>query len=196
MQTRPKKLLISIFVLVCLWIQIGRNVDFALGSETGRWLKKNVHYGWTDPAWEVLEGGSRFSRFFGQAAGLLTYWRMFTPTITKKWQVKYYALYTDDSEQLLALPNQTYRNFWQRNFIDFREGKLQSVIFYWPNGGFLYDLYAQHLCRTGRKDKDIEAIKITYEIWPLYPPSQAKARGQYMSTESIKGTIGAFLCAP
>jgi len=85
--------------------------------------------------------------------GLKNHWRQFSPVDRYNWYPIYTAIYQSGEEVLLSLPNQTKRNFIQKNFIDYREAKYELNMHNSPRG---QEAYAIYLCRHfgNKKDKD------------------------------------------
>ncbi len=156
--------LISLFVVVCLWTQLSVQLQFRLGEYLGR---------------------------FGQAAGLLTYWRMFTPTVKFRWKVRYYAIYRDGSYELLPLPSQSARRWWERAYIDFREVKTQVNILEHDEG---LHTYATHLCQSYGAVQPIRTILVQYTFQPMLSPEEADKQGRHLS-EQITSSQKKFGCS-
>lgn len=178
---RIKRFLLNGFIMACVWVQMDANLAPSCSHRIQAWLAPYAHHWLMAEASTQIQRLTRPYRTFAQAGGLLTVWRMYTPTMTDRWTASYAALYADGTERLLPLPSQIPRTMWQRNFIDFREDEFQFSLMYFTHHNVGYPLYAQHLCRRYGRDRPITAIKVTIRSWDMYPLAHAKRLGRYVA---------------
>lgn len=199
-----RKLIISLFIIACIWIQIARNTYFSLGA-LSIWIVrpfeekegalnrigKALHSYFENDSgkqvanyiWKV----SRASHFFGQGAGLVTLWRMFTPIPTSRWRNRYYGIYADGSDRLLPLPLQSERRFLDRFFFDFREAKFQVNMFYFPGSRRQYANYLCRIYKSNNQGREISSIKRVLQAQKIYSPAEAREKGRFL--EETIGTV-------
>ena len=131
--------------------------------------------------------------YAGWIVGLKSYWRMFSPVDRFNWDMVVTAVHEDGAEILLPLPHQTDRNFWERNFIDFREAKFQLNIY---NNKTAQRWYAEYLCRTYQQEHNpVTAIKIKQHSQMILSPQEAERRDIYFEPTVTKRLWGTFACS-
>ncbi|MDX2271178.1 MAG: hypothetical protein NW237_04420 [Cyanobacteriota bacterium] len=185
------KFLISLFIIFILWTQIAYNfqrtpilpeISYQSGYHP---IVNTIIYGYNMVGWNL--------RRLGWLAGQTNYWRMFAPVDRFNWHMIFVAVHPDGSETLLPLSTQSERNFWQRNLIDFRDGKFHVNIYSHPE---YRQLYADYLCRTyTQSENPISSIRIDLQWQPIFSPEEAKIAGAFWGMSYLNQSgMGDFPC--
>lgn len=186
------KVFISLFIVFSFFVQI----DFQRGCSMldpviEPWLRKIFPFRLRSWLADYLNEPDRF-RYFGSAAGLFACWRMFSPTVTTVWRYRYTGIHSDGSRELLPLPHQSPRDFLRRNFIDFREVKLEINLPFYSGAHYLY---AMHQCRAYSDPLNpIAAVEVVSSWTAMHSADEARASGSYFSPAWSHNTIGVFEC--
>ena len=189
---RLRKFFISLFILANLWVMIATNASLALPT-----IAPSVYSPDRDEtiiyraSWYIGRT-DWWLNHLGWIVGLKNYWRMFSPVDRFNWYMVFSAVHVDGEETKLPLANQIKRNFWQRNFTDFREAKFHLNIY---NAATAQKYYAQYLCRKYQNQGNpISAIKIELKSQNILSPDQAKMRGVYLEPRIDSREWGRFEC--
>jgi len=190
--TYLKLFVVNFFIVACLWVMISINARLTLpqifpqiySSQRSDNLISEINW--------YIGRSDWFINHIGWVVGLKNYWRMFSPVDRFNWYMVVTAIHQDGEETLLPLSQQTRRNFWERNLVDFREAKFQLNIY---GSQTAQGFYAQYLCRRYQDiDNPVTAIRIDLHSQSILSPDEAKRRGAYLEEEIIKRPWGTFEC--
>lgn len=184
--SRIKKSFISLFIVVTLLLQLKANLGLAFP------------YGINSLTASDSKLGYRISTFdwalsqFGWLAGLSTRWRMFSPPPHSNWFYSVWAIDSHGEQSWVPLYGQGERNFFERNFFDFREVKYHLNIYNKPEA--LY-LLAQHLCRNLQNSgKDVSSIRVTLVSQQTLPPDYQFVQQDFYD-QQIVTEFGIYKCS-
>ncbi|MGK7953782.1 MAG: hypothetical protein AB4063_00725 [Crocosphaera sp.] len=133
-----------------------------------------------------------FARVTGFTA-MSSQWRMFSVVDRFSWRLEIVAIHENQITQTLPLFAEEKKGFFEKNFIDFHEGKLHQKLLHYPDARYHYSDY---LCRTYQdKNNPIKAIRYDFFWRQILPPGQAEIRQQYLTEEfSDIGKLGEYQC--
>jgi len=182
-----KKFFIGLFIFLSLALQVKANLGlkypyFAVSEKTST---SNWYYQLARLDWRL-----------GQLAwltGLSTKWRMFSPPPMSNWYYSVWALNSNGGQEWVPLYAQGERNFWQRNFLDFRETKFQLNIYNKPEA---LSKLAAHLCIGLKKaKKDVVSIRVALVSRDTLPPENDDGQVDVYGEERVS-EFGVYPCAP
>lgn len=125
-------------------------------------------------------------------AGLSTKWRMFAPPPMSNWYYSVWSINSRGEQNWVPLYGQGERNFFQRNFFDFREVKYHLNIYNKPEA---LSKLAAHLCLNLRAaNQDIQAIRITLVSRQTLPPDDDNYQTGFFADE-IVSEFGVYPCS-
>lgn len=120
-------------------------------------------------------------------------WRMFSVVDRFSWRLEIVAIDENGTGETLPIFAAQETGFFEKQFINFREGKLHQNLFVFPDAR---DHYSDYLCQI--LNSDTKAIKsIRYDLFwrQILPPQQAAIRQQYLTEEfSDIGKLGEYQC--
>ena len=184
-----RKIIPAIIIVFSLWIQISTNLKLTIP-----FIPNSNHSGSVRS--QIISGANKTNWLIhrlGWLAGLNTTWRMFSPVDRFNWQMKFVAVFQDGTEALLPLPHQIDRTFWERNVINFRDGKSHVNLYKQQEQRQLYANYICHLYQN--RDNPITIIRIDLHWQKILSPEQARAQGIYLGEiHQERGKMGEFEC--
>lgn len=135
---------------------------------------------------------SIFSRFTALTA-MSSRWRMFSVVDRFSWRLEIVAINEDHTTEILPIFDKTEKAFIDKQFIDFRVGKLHQNLFFYPDARHHYSNY---LCRIYQNQNNpVKAIRYDLFWRQILPPEQAAIRQQYLTEEfSDLGKLGEYKC--
>lgn len=135
---------------------------------------------------------SLFSRLTALTA-MSSRWRMFSVVDRFSWRLEMVAIYKNGTTEILPIFVEEEKGFVEKQFIDFREGKLHQNLFFYPDARYHYGDY---LCRTYQnEDNPIKAIRYDLFWRQILPPEQSAIRKQYLTEEFTDlGRLGEYKC--
>ncbi|MEL4894174.1 hypothetical protein [Crocosphaera sp. Alani8] len=133
-----------------------------------------------------------FARFT-TLTGMSSQWRMFSVVDRFSWKLEIVAIHKDKKVTTLPIFTEENKGFFEKQFINFREGKLHQSLFVYPQVRYHYSSY---LCRIYHdKTNHIQAIRYDLFWRKILPPGQAAIRNQYLTEEfSDIGKLGEYKC--
>lgn len=133
-----------------------------------------------------------FARFTGLTR-MSDQWRMFSVVDRFSWRLEIVAIHDNKKNQTLPIFTEEDKGFFEKQFINFREGKLHQNLFVYPDARYHYSDY---LCRLYQKDNNtIKSIRYDLFWRQILPPQQAAIREQYLTEEfSDIGKLGEYQC--
>ena len=160
-------------------------IIFIIVSSLGSHLVHNTSF--NSPIFPHL-----FARFTG-FVGMSSQWRMFSVVDRFSWRLEIVAIHENNTTQTLPMFVEEEKSFFDKQLIDFREGKLHQKLLNYPDARYHYSDY---LCRTYQdKDNPIQAIRYDFFWRQILPPGQAAIRQQYLTEEfSDLGKLGEYQC--
>ena len=178
-------------IIFSLWMQISTNLNLQMpiieyNNDYPKFINKLI-YQINLTIWDI--------RTLGWLVGLTNKWRMFSPALpSSNWHMRFWSIHQSGKKILLPISNQMSRNFWQRNIIDFREGK-----FTWNIAGktsFLNE-YVRYLCRVHEIPQDpITTIRIDLYWQEIFTLRKAQKEGSYQSQLRLyEGKMGNYSCS-
>ncbi|EAZ90208.1 hypothetical protein [Crocosphaera chwakensis] len=137
-----------------------------------------------------------FPNLFGRLTALTRMsdqWRMFSVVDRFSWRLEIVAIHESGKAQTLPIFAEQEKEFFEKQFIDFREGKLHHNLFIYPDARYHYSDY---LCRMFQNETNpIQAIRYDLFWRQILPPQQAAIREQYLTEEfSDLGKLGEYQC--
>ncbi|MDJ0728657.1 MAG: hypothetical protein QNJ33_01555 [Crocosphaera sp.] len=120
-------------------------------------------------------------------------WRMFSVVDRFSWRLEIVAIHDNNKAKILPIFTQQKKGFFEKNFIDFREGKLHQNLFIYPDARYHYSDY---LCRIYQNETNpIKTIRYDLFWRQILPPEQANIRKEYLTEEfSDLGKLGEYQC--
>ncbi|MDJ0601538.1 MAG: hypothetical protein QNJ37_22170 [Crocosphaera sp.] len=133
-----------------------------------------------------------FARFT-TLMGMSDHWRMFSVVDRFSWRLEIVAIDENRKTQTLPIFVEEEKGLFEKQFIDFRQGKLHQNLFIYPDARYHYSDY---LCRTYQPEANsIKAIRYDLFWQQILPPEQASIRKQYLTEEfSDLGKLGEYPC--
>ena len=116
---------------------------------------------------------------------------MFAHNSHFNWWYVVKAQYADDAIVVLSMPDHGPRTFWQRNFFDFREAKLDLNIYSSILGR---NAYSSYLRRQYPLHGDAPLTSITWELQyqNILDPMEARARGSHLEPTTSTQLLNRF----
>lgn len=181
-----KKALLSVFIVVCLWVQIATNTGLPylpvcqpIAGALGSSAKLSQACAFTE--W--------VGTYFGWYAGLLGTWRMFSPIDRDQRRFEIAAV-RDGASTVLITPNQPPRSFLERHMLDFREHKFLLNLNYDPPAR---EGYARYLCAEfGLDERD--RIVFTNVSRKIHPPRSPIAFESPVDPKEERYVLGEAAC--
>lgn len=184
-----KKIIISGFVLLNLFaILISNSPDFILKSTNKAldkysfpYLNYNIRYF----VW--------FIKQYAYIVGLNNKWQMFGKLHRFNWKHVISARYGNYKKVLLPVPGQVKRNFFHKEFIDFKEGKFALNLYSNETGR---QAYAHYLCRNYPVKDNVPISSIIFELSYQYilDPPQARLYGRHFDLNTYTKLLNDFQC--
>ncbi|MDJ0842762.1 hypothetical protein [Crocosphaera sp.] len=133
-----------------------------------------------------------FARFTA-LTGMGSQWRMFSVVDRFSWRIEIVAIHDNKTTEILPIFADEEKGFFEKQFMDFREGKLHQNLFVYPDARYHYSDY---LCRKYQNETNsIKAIRYDFFWRQILPPQQAAIRKQYLTEEfSDLGKLGEYQC--
>ncbi|ACB49749.1 hypothetical protein cce_0398 [Crocosphaera subtropica ATCC 51142] len=133
-----------------------------------------------------------FARFTALTA-MSSQWRMFSVVDRFSWRLEIVAIHKNGKTQTLPIFAEQETGFFEKHFINFREGKLHQNLFVYPDARYHYSDY---LCRIFQNETNpIRTIRYDLFWRQILPPQQAAIRDQYLTEEfSDLGKLGEYQC--
>jgi len=136
-----KIVLINLIIILSIWIMLSTNFKIHLPQILPSvYPSSNSDHIISRTNWRILYADWTLDQL-AYGTGLKNYWRMFAPVDNFNWHMKFVAIRENGEKELLPLANQIKRNFWERNFIDFREAKFHLNIYKKEHGQRNYAQY-------------------------------------------------------
>ena len=125
--------------------------------------------------------------------GMSSQWRMFSVVDRFSWRIEVAAIYDNKKTKILPIFVEKEKSFFEKQFVNFRQGKLHQNLFNYPDARYHYSNY---LCRTHQeKDNPIQAIRYDLFWRQILSPQEAKIKQQYLTEEfSDIGKLGEYRC--
>ena len=118
---------------------------------------------------------SLFSRLTALTA-MSSRWRMFSVVDRFSWRLEIVAIHKNGDTEILPIFVEEEKGFVEKQFVDFREGKLHQNLFFYPDARYHYGDY---LCRIYQdKYHSIKAIRYDLFWRQILPPEQSSIRKQ------------------
>lgn len=139
-----------------------------------------------------LAYGVRYGRWLTQyyafCTGLNNQWQMFGKQTRFNWWYVIKAQYGDGEPQVLPLPLQSKRTFWQAWFFDFKETKLQLNFYPRPAAR---EAYAHYLARQYPEHEGVPISSIIFELqWQaILSREEVSKTGVYLDSTIVTQVI-------
>ena len=184
-----KKLLISLFVVFNIFTILFMNRPMFLSNALNKTLDS---YQNPQLAYKVRYFFWLIKRY-AHLVGLDNRWQMFSKQTRFNWWFTITANYKDFEKVLLPLPRQKKRNFFESEFIDFKEGKFYLNIY---NNEVGREAYARYLCRKYHvyDGSPIQSIVFERSYQDILPPEETRKRGRYLDPNITTEVINTFQC--
>ncbi len=183
------KVLMSLFAVVNLLAVLFANEPDWSSREREQWATKIAPvplYRARQAEWMV--------RYYSYFSGLDNYWTLFSvlPRFNHWYWIK--AHYADGSEQVLPLPMQSQRTFWQKYLFDFRTAKYYLNIY---RSQEARQQYLRQLCQDyPRSAHGSTVVSITMDLYHrnILDRETALSRGTTMEPQSHHQPYGQVSC--
>ncbi len=152
-----RRTLISLFCVLNVTAVLVANQPDTFRDAKSTWLASNLS---AHNAFRARYGEWLVMRY-AHLAGLDNKWKMFSTLHRFDWWYVIKARFADGREEVLPLPRQSERSWWQRAFVDFKEAKFHLNIYLRED---YKRAYGRYLCRE-TEDRTGEApVFIIYEL--------------------------------
>jgi len=183
---------INIFIIFCLYAMLSTNANWHLPSIPTHIKPFQSHQEKLHQWNYFIELTDYYLSFVIWATGLNNYWRHFSVMQRSNWKLKFIAVYNDETKELIEIPSQQQRNFWERNFVDFRKDKHFENLYNSERGQISY---AHYLCREFQnKEHPIVKIQIDVHDKKFLSPQQAKEKKSFLSPITEITTLRTVVC--
>lgn len=122
----------------------------------------------------LLRYGKWLIQYYAFCTGLNNQWQMFGKQTRFNWWYLIKAKYGDGEPQILPLPSQSKRTFWQAWFLDFKETKFHLNLYPRPAAR---EAYAYYLARQYPVHEGVPISSIIFELnWQMILPREEASK--------------------